>query len=98
MFGAQRSHGAPRGQTWLPVSEPLVLNWVFDFPEEKPETGPVPAKPSCLSSQQDPIEGLAALLRVGISGCRSEPSECAEAGGRTDASLPDRDKDSQRPL
>jgi len=44
VFGGQRSDGAPRGQTWLPVSEPLGLNWVFDFPEEKPETGCVPAK------------------------------------------------------
>ena len=44
MFGAQRSHGTPSGQTWIPVSEPLVLNWVFDFPQEKPETGLVPPK------------------------------------------------------
>ncbi len=46
MIGAQRSHGPPRGQTWLRVSEPVILNCVFDYPEEKSETGPVPAKPS----------------------------------------------------
>src|SRR5689334_20034383 len=45
VIGAQPSRREPRGQTWLPVSEPIILNRVFDFPEEKPETGPVPAKP-----------------------------------------------------
>jgi hypothetical protein len=44
VFGARRRYGAPLGQTWLPVSETLVLGRVFDLPEEKPETGPVPAK------------------------------------------------------
>ena len=62
MFGAQRSHGAPSSQTWLPVSEPLVLNWVFNFPEEKPETGPVPAK-LCPREAIRPSEGRCKYLR-----------------------------------
>ena len=45
VIGAQRSHGPARGQTWLPVSEPVILNCVFDFPEEKPETGPSMSSP-----------------------------------------------------
>jgi hypothetical protein len=45
VFGAQQSHEASRGRTWLPVSEPVILNSVFDFLEEKPQAGLVPAKP-----------------------------------------------------
>jgi hypothetical protein len=51
VFGARWGHRAPRGQNSLPVSELLALNWVFDFPQEKPETGPFLAMPSPRSQE-----------------------------------------------
>jgi hypothetical protein len=60
VFGAQRSHGAPRGQAWLQVSEPLVLNSVFDSAKKNRKPGLSPPShrgPPSLPPRGDNIHG-----------------------------------------
>jgi hypothetical protein len=52
----QRSHEIPVGQTWLPVSEPLALNPVFDLLEEIPKPGLLPPSHLHGEANQGPIE------------------------------------------